>query len=216
MSTLENDKVKLLYLAKSLESESAPEKDIVTKFLQELQPNSGLLRSVVAMEEIDTADDPVLCLVKKYKPVALKVKPVLGELPERFRIVRDIKGNPLVNLPELPVRPPEFEPEGRYTLKRKEKLDLVHSEDFLWPEERKVMHWLIAKQNQAFAWDDTERGKFKEEYFPPVDIPTVPHTPWVERSFRIPPGIYDEVCKIIKRKIDAGVYEPLNSSYRSR
>ena len=34
--------------------------------------------------------------------------------------------------------------------------------------------------------------------------------------FRSPPGIYGEVCKIIQTKIDAGVYERLNSSYRSR
>ncbi|ETW82378.1 hypothetical protein HETIRDRAFT_314923, partial [Heterobasidion irregulare TC 32-1] len=32
----------------------------------------------------------------------------------------------------------------------------------------------------------------------------------------IPPGIYDEVCRLIKTKIAAGVYEPSNSSYRSR
>jgi len=44
----------------------------------------------------------------------------------------------------------------------------------------------------------------------------VAHIPWVEKPFRIPPAIYEEVCKMIKRKIDAGVYEPSNSSYRSR
>jgi hypothetical protein len=32
----------------------------------------------------------------------------------------------------------------------------------------------------------------------------------------IPPSIYDQVCKIIKTKIDTGVYERSNSSYRSR
>ena len=32
----------------------------------------------------------------------------------------------------------------------------------------------------------------------------------------IPPGLYQKVCEIIKTKIDAGVYEPSNSSYRSR
>ena len=42
------------------------------------------------------------------------------------------------------------------------------------------------------------------------------HILWVEKLFRIPPAIYEEVCKMIKRKIDAGVYEPSNSSYRSR
>ena len=63
----------------------------------------------------------------------------------------------------------------------KEKLDTVHLSGFLWPEERKLMHWLVAEQNEAFAWDDTEQGKFKEEFFPPVEIPTVAHILWVEK-----------------------------------
>jgi len=37
----------------------------------------------------------VNCFAKKYKPVALKVKLVLGTLPERFRITREIIGDPL-------------------------------------------------------------------------------------------------------------------------
>jgi len=78
------------------------------------------------------------------------------------------------------------------------------------------MHWVVAEQNQAFAWEDNERGKFKEEYFPAIEILTVAHIPWVERPFRILPAIHDEVCSIIKRKINAGVYELSNSSYCSR
>ena len=50
----------------------------------------------------------------------------------------------------------------------------------------------------AFAWDDLERGHFREDFFPPVEIPTVPHTPWVLRNIPIPPGIYDEVCALLK------------------
>jgi len=38
----------------------------------------------------------------------------------------------------------------------------------------------------------------------------------VEKPFRIPPAIHKEICKMIKRKIDVGVYELSNSSYRSR
>jgi hypothetical protein len=38
---------------------------------------------------------------KKYKPVALKVRPILGELPEKFRIIRNIIGDPLEHLPAL-------------------------------------------------------------------------------------------------------------------
>jgi hypothetical protein len=40
--------------------------------------------------------------------------------------------------------------------------------------------------------------------------------PWVQRNILIPPGIFEEVCEMIKKKIEAGVYEPSNSSYRSR
>ncbi len=61
-----------------------------------------------------------------------------------------------------------------------------------------------------------EHGHFKEEYFPPVTIPAVEHTSWIQKNIPILPGIFDQVCKIIKTKIDMGVYEPLNSLYCSR
>ena len=153
---------------------------------------------------------------KKYKPVALKVKPVYAELPEQYRIKREIKGDPLKDMPKLNPRPPGFVPTGRYTQERKDDFDKIHEGDFLWPEERKLMHHLMMEQNQAFAWDDTERGSFRQDFFPPIVIPTVPHKPWVYRNIPIPAGIYDEVCRLVQKKIEAGVYEPSNSSYRSR
>ena len=78
------------------------------------------------------------------------------------------------------------------------------------------MHHFMMEQESAFAWCDGERGRFKEEFFPPVEFQVVPHTPWVQKNIPIPPGIFDEICKILKKKIDAGVYEPSNASYRSR
>lgn len=36
------------------------------------------------------------------------------------------------------------------------------------------------------------------------------------KNIPILPGLYKEVCRIIKLKLDAGVYEPSNLSYRSR
>src|SRR5271163_1976690 len=39
---------------------------------------------------------------KKYKPVARKIKPFIGELPDKFQIIRNIIGNPLDHLPSLP------------------------------------------------------------------------------------------------------------------
>jgi hypothetical protein len=153
---------------------------------------------------------------KKYKPVALKVKPVYTDLPEKYRIIREIRGDPLAGIPILNTSPPDFTPTGRYTEERKEIIDKVHGGDFLWPEERKLVHHLMMEQNQAFAWDDSERGRFREDFFPPVIIPTIEHQPWVYKNIPIPPGIYDQVCKIVQNKIEAGVYEPSNASYRSR
>jgi len=187
----------------------------------ELQQPRTIRKTVMVVEEDNkkvnlekTAD--IVCFAKKYKPVALKVKPVLGTLPEKFRIIREIMGDPLKDLPRLPEHLPEFIPKGRYMVKRKEKLDLGHMFNFLWPEEHKLMHWIVVEQNQAFAWEDDERGKFKEGYFPAIEILTVVHILWIERPFRILLAIHDKICGIIKRKIDAGVYEPSNSLYHSR
>ena len=152
---------------------------------------------------------------KKYKPVAKKVKPVVASVPNEFRIERNIIGDPLANIPTLSPNPPLFTPCGRYTEERMIALQTRHG-DFLLPEEMKLLHHLMSLQNEAFAWSDLERGSFKTEYFPPVEIPVIPHTPWIERNIPIPPGIYDEVCAIIRKKIESGVYERSNSAYRSR
>src|SRR5271156_205347 len=161
-------------------------------------------------------DDQETRSVYKYKPVALKTRPVIGELPGGFRIRRTIEGDPLLDMPKLSTTPSEFEPTGRYTQERKEKIDGRHQGDFLWSEERKLMHHFMMLQIGGFAWEEQERGRFREDFFPPIDIPVVPHKPWVLKNIPIPPGLYPEVCRIIKSKMDAGVYEPSNSSYRSR
>ena len=175
----------------------------------------------------DTATDPLTTAYaitpaaakkmpkKKYKPVALKVKPVIADLPERYRIIRNIIGDPLADMPVLPTRPIAFKPCGRYTKERMELFDKANA-GFLLEEERKLLHHFMMLHQDAFAWNDTERGHFREDFFPPIEIPVIPHIPWVERNIPIPPGIYDEVCKVIRKKIDAGVFEPSNSSYRSR
>lgn len=75
------------------------------------------------------------------------------------------------------------------------------------------MHHFMCLHEGAFAWCDEERGRFREDFFPPVEFPVVEHTPWIQRNIPIPPGIYDKVCAIIKQKIDNGIYEDSNSSY---
>src|SRR5579875_2175654 len=95
-------------------------------------------------------------------------------------------------------------------------IDLNHDEGFLWKEEMKLLHHLMSVQEQGFAWEPSETGTFREDFFPPVKFPTLPHEPWVEKNIPIPPGIFADVCKILKDKIDAGIYEPSSSSYRSK
>ena len=167
----------------------------------------------------DSHDAPsaetLLSMKKKYKPVALKVKPVIGELPAKFRIIRNIKGDPLATLPTLPTNPPKFEPTGRYTQERMELFDKAHPH-FLLPAERDLLHYFMMVHQDGFAWETSERGHFNEDFFPPIDIPVIPHKPWVQRNIPIPPGLYDELCRLLQDKLDAGVFEPSNSSYRSR
>jgi len=136
--------------------EDLPQDPVLGQFLLELKQTVTGRKTITAVREADNIMGPekivdVVCFAKKYKLVALKVKPVLGTLPERFRIIRDIKGDPLKDLPILLERLPDFIPKGRYTAERKEKLNMTHGLEFLWPEERKLMHWMIAEQNQAFA-----------------------------------------------------------------
>ena len=99
---------------------------------------------------------PKAAVYTKYKPVAQKVKPLHANLPDKYRIIRDIKGDPLENMPILNPKPPDFVPTGRYTQERMKTMDKVHKGDFLWPEERKLVHHVIMEQEKAFAWDDSK------------------------------------------------------------
>ena len=140
---------------------------------------------------------------------------MIGALPDKFRIVRNIIGDPLKDLPTLPTDPPKFKPTGCYTQERKDKFDEAHP-GFLWPPERHLLHYFMMIHNNTFAWKNSECGHFREDSFPPVDIPVIPYKPWIQHNILIPPGLYEELCKVVKQKLDAGVFEPSNSSYQSR
>ena len=216
LSIFEEGEVRNAFLAQSMMDPKFEDHDreVLTRFLGE---RTWLSKESKSSEKVDIfLEENGLRSVYKYKPVALKVKPVVQELPAEFRIRREIIGDPLAEMPELSPNPPDFVETGRYTAERKEKMDKAHGGDFLLSEERKLMHHFMMLHSYGFAWDDTERGKFREDFFPPIDIPVIPHKPWVLKNIPIPPGLYPEICRIIKVKLEAGVYEPSNSSYRSR
>ena len=72
------------------------------------------------------------------------------------------------------------------------------------------MHHFMMLQNKGFAWSDSERGHFKAEFFPLVEIPTVPHIPWIQKNIPIPPGIYPVLGKWLRDRKSTR----LNSSHR--
>lgn len=152
---------------------------------------------------------------KKYKPVDRRTQPVAATLPEEYRIIRKFPSNPLDTLPELPIHPPLFEPGTRYSKERMMEQD-VNPNGFLWPEEELLVHHIIKTHEMAFAWNEMEKGHFRSDYFEPIKLPVLEHTPWSYKNIPIPPGIRDKVVQAVKDKIAAGVYEPSNSSYRSR
>lgn len=150
-----------------------------------------------------------------YKPVDRKVRPIAGTMPEEARTIRHIPEDPLLTLPQLSMTPPDFVPTTKLTAERIISLDL-NRYGFLWPEEVKLFQEVLRLNERALAFDESEKGRFKDEYFSPYIIPVVDHVPWAEKNIPIPPGILDEVIEIIKSKIASGVYEPSQSSYRSR
>ena len=223
LSVTENNLATSAYISCDSDSYSVrlPSVTSVTSLATDTVPTHSASHSpltlLVPVPDIDTRGPEVdTFAARKYKPVARKIRPVLADLPDKFRIVRNIIGDPLADMPTLSPNPPPFSPTGRYTADNREIIDKVHPGDFLWPQERELMHHFMCVQNQGFAWDDSQRGRFREDFFPPVVMPVVEHKPWVLRNMPIPPGIYEDVCKIIKTKIAAGVYERSNSSYRSR
>jgi hypothetical protein len=78
-------------------------------------PTPKLFPSYVT--SIDSTYPTFAATKKKYKPVAQKVQPVITELPDRFRIIQNIVGDPLTDMPTLNHHPPPFAPSPRYSLK---------------------------------------------------------------------------------------------------
>ena len=101
---------------------------------------------------------------KKYKPVAPKVWPVETELPSRFWITCNIKGNPLKDMLMLPTHLPPFTLTGRYTQERKEVIKKAHPDDFLLLEECALMHQFMSLQEKGFAWTDQHRRHFRKDF----------------------------------------------------
>ena len=186
-----------------------PRMESFDHYINSSSPQS-LINSLLAEHNTDST-----ATVLAYKKVAKRVHPIAASLPEDFRIIRRRPEDPLLTLPTLPTLPPPLTPGDRLTQERFDALDL-NPFSFLWPEEVKLAAHILKVNEKALAWTEVERGRFRDDYFSPVKIPTIAHTPWVHKNIPVPTGLLDKVIDIFKEKIAAGVYEPSDASYPSR
>ena len=153
--------------------------------------------------------------VLKYKRVDQKVRPIPSMIPYHMKTLRRYPGDPLKNLPKLPYNPPRFKPTSKVTSERMDGLEIDKIQN-LWPEERKLLQHILVINERSIAFNEQERGTFKKEYFSDYKMPVIDHVPWQDRNMPIPQGYRDEIIRLLKEKIEAGVYEEAQSSYRSR
>lgn len=165
--------------------------------------------------ESDTPSDFEFKAFTAYKRVAEKIHPVSGVYPEDVKVIRSFPEDPLASLPPLSKHPPDFVPGKRLTMERLKGIE-VNKDNFLRPEEEKLFNHILQVNEMSLAFEETDRGTLRKDYFSDYIMPTVPHTPWEYKNIPIPPGIKDKVVEMLRSKIDAGVYEPCQSSYRCR
>jgi hypothetical protein len=158
---------------------------------------------------------PGVVYKRKYRKAEDRIQPIATQLPEEFRIICNIIGDPLENMPVLLTHPPDFVPSLQYMKERYEKLQL-NPDGFLWPEGGKLAHHLVREQQECLSWIEEEKGEFQQDFFPPVYIPTAPHTSWIYKNILILPGLHNELVKIICDKMVSGMYELSNAAYCSR
>ncbi|KAG9223332.1 hypothetical protein CCMSSC00406_0008936 [Pleurotus cornucopiae] len=195
---------------------------IESRLTKDLDRISALLTDVDWEEDsilIPTPEDSAFGFQFKafgaYKRVAQKVHPVSGTYPEDAKVSRSMPEDPLDSLPPLPKDPPEFLPTEKLTKERIEAME-INKDNFLLPEEEKLFKHILRLNQDALAFEESDRGTLRKDYFSDYKMATIPHTPWEFRNIPIPPGIRDKVIEMLKSKIDAGVYEPCQSSYRGR
>jgi hypothetical protein len=153
--------------------------------------------------------------ILKYKKVSEKVRPIAMQIPEEMQPQRRFPEDPLRNLPILPHHPPIFKPTPKITAERMEELALDQHEE-LRPEELKLLQHILTLNERSIAFDENERGTFREEYFSDYVIPTVHHEPWIEKNIPLPQGYKAQILDLLNQKINAGVYERANTVYRAK
>ena len=130
------------------------------------------------MAIIEECEGHEVYISKRYKPVAIRVKPVPGVFPSEASVKRNMPSDVLTGLHPLTSHPPEFVPTARFTQERMTALE-INKDGFLWPEEEKLFKHVFKLNERVLAFEEADRGTFRDDYFTPYIIPTVPHVPWI-------------------------------------
>ena len=196
-------------------------RQIISRYINLAQVNE-IIYDLQTAGDYDSTSDPGSSeesseniRVYKYKKVENKVRPVPAVMPEDVKVTRSFPEDPLKNLSTLPTHPPEFVPSNRLTQERMETLDIDNNPE-LTTEERRLLKHILLVNERSIAFEEKERGTFRRDYFSDYQIPVIAHEPWVDRNIPLPPGHRDEIIRLLKEKMEAGVYEKAQSSYRSR
>lgn len=125
---------------------------------------------------------------------------------------------PIPDIDPLPTHPPplsNFVPTTRLTSERLDDLLSTIPDDFLSSDEVLLLAYVVIRRQDAFAWDFSEKGIFKREYFPDYEIPTIEHVPWQKPPIRIPKALEQAVRDEIRKQEAGGRFEPTTASYRA-
>lgn len=153
----------------------------------------------------------------KYKAVDQRKLPVAVSMPSRKR--EPYKPLPIPLIPKLPHHPPKWTDEPYTPRLSEEQMKFILAgiqPGFLSEDKISLLIWVLRKNEKAIAFDDSERGCFKEEYFPDYIIETVPHTPWLIRPIRVPESVKEEMNDMLRDQKENGNLKTCESSYRSR
>ncbi|OBZ76577.1 Transposon Tf2-6 polyprotein [Grifola frondosa] len=118
-------------------------------------------------------------------------------------------------MPPLNANPPPFSPTGRYTQERRDAFRKLHDTGFLWPAELDLIDDFMCNQNEAFAWNEPNEDVSEPTSSPQSSSPSSSISPGYRRTFRFHQVSTTRSAGSFGRN-QAGVYEPSNSSYRSR
>ena len=87
---------------------------------------------------------------------------------------------------------------------------------FLSPQEKQLFVDILFEFEGAVAFDETEMGMLHESIEPPIEIHTIPHTPWQQQNLRLPQAMRDEATKHVKKMLELGIFEFCQGPYRNR